>query len=204
MKKIIVITFSLFALLSCGIETDNEIIENKIVENIEKEISFSSLENNLNKLKSFELNSWELGFINSELLSIFNRKIEEKAFNTNDLSVCEQLDENVDNCKYNVTIKFNDIEKCNLLSADFFIIDCKNQITKNIAYDNLDETVCDDLLDDSEEKYIINSCINRVITLKASKGLDLNLCEQISNVNEQDFCREAVEMEKIENEVIID
>ena len=167
----------------------------------EKEVVtvFSDLENNLRKLKSLDLDSNELEFLNLELLNALKREMEEKAVKSNNLSICDELDNNVNICKYFAAVKSNDINNCDKLWDESSIINCKNEINEIIAYKNLDESICNDILDDTEKKYLINSCINKVITKKALKNWDGNVCKQISNIEEQNFCKESVEMEKLGN-----
>ena len=199
MKKIIVIMLSLLFLASCnnvGIENnESQATEAELKVHEYGEFEINELEKNLAKVKNIELESWELEFINLELVEIFNRQIEKKALNDNDLSICEQLEDNVDDCKYNVTVMSKDINNCDKLLEESYILNCKNDITVNIATEDLDESICNDIIDESGEKHIFNSCITRVIMSKASQNWDSNLCNKINNLADQSVCIEAVEME---------
>lgn len=235
MKKIIIITLSLFVLASCGeaktwtiksnnnsvkkteITTDKKVEKQEKTENIEtgkieeKKVGFEDIKNNLNKLEKIWIKQEDLRFINEELVSVYNRKIEENAIKNNDINICNKSDKNnVENCKKQVIIKSEKIESCDSLTDKYSKIDCKNTILKAQANTKLDESICDKLVFDepkkveTEEKsfYIdeknreINECKNNVLTQKAMKNLDSNICKKISNKNEISSCEEYVKMEK--------
>ena len=211
MKKIIILAFMVIILASCG---NTEIIEKiepiqekptqikidnieTIDKNIEKKITFSDLEYNLSKIKSIDLDEQKIMLINEELKNIFTSSIIEKAKKENDIKMCTQLNSNSQNfCEMEIIVNSKNVDNCNNLSNTWSIDSCKNDITMNLASKELNEKLCDNLIDKSEKKNRINSCKNEILFEKALKNLDIKFCDKISETSQKESCKNMLKMEK--------
>lgn len=220
MKKILIILLSVF-LASCGVNMDNsknteESIKNSVEKNEvstkkeevwntfsdEKKVSFEEVKNNLEKLKDLDNKRLEdLDFIINDF---YSRDILEKAKKSGDLNKCDKLDKDEnENCKKQVIIVLNDEKLCKNLINTNLVNSCKNTIFRNKAEKTLDEKICDNIIDNSEDKFEINSCKSRVLFDKAVKNLDYNICNKIKQKEEKQMCIDMVKTEK-ENKKILE
>lgn len=215
MKKIIIISLSLLILTSCGGEKQenikeaktnnstwiNKVQEKNIDNNIDEEEikTFSKVENSFKKLKNIEISEEDLQLLDETVNSIYNSNIINKATESNDTNLCSKLEENYkNNCVNNVILSSKDEKQCEILSKTGAINNCKNGIRQDIAYEKLDEKLCDEMIDESNDKSEINSCKNRILEEKAIKNLDIRLCDKINDESIKDICKDMVEMEKSE------
>lgn len=224
MKKIIIITLSLFVLASCNAEVEkktNNISEKKVlkeVKNVDTDIpeiwsniTFSDLKTNLDKLKKINLSGEDMDLLNSNIISIYNNKLQSQAIDENNISLCNKLDKNyVESCKKEIIIKSENIKNCDSLTEDFNKRSCKNSILKEQAISKLDEKICDTfisgkqntiewyetLVDTNENQFEINDCKNRVFEKQAIKNLDISICKKMPNKYEIWSCEELVKMQK--------
>ena len=228
MKKIIIIALSLFILVSCWeitenkvetnkkIEIKNEVIENnnpETFDNIDKKVSISDIKNNLTKLESINIDSIDLNMINTNIELLYNNKIELEALKINDIKICEKISDegSNDSCKKRFFIAKNDIKWCDLLKATDMQRICKNNIIEKEASKTFNEKLCEKMIFQKQENpdWIeilvlenwteeIQNCKNRVLIEKSIFKKNINICENISNKNEVNMCKELVKME-IEN-----
>lgn len=213
MKKIIVLILSLFILVSCttdievevpekinNIEKNNSWIieENQEIEETQKVNDFSSLEQNLELLKEINISEGDIITLNDIMYSVIVENITTEAIEKKDLNICSKLNGNFAiECKQTVIIKNSDIVTksnwCEQLSDTGAITSCNNKFYKIKALENLDENLCDKILDDSVEKLDINSCRNEIFIEKAIKKLDYVICNKITNFDVRQMCKELVE-----------
>jgi len=207
MKKILIITLPLFILLSC---TQNWVInkannsdswsleiEQNDLANFQETKTVSDIEKRLSKLKEIEVSNTDLKMLDYTINSIYISSIRNKAQEKNDINICSKLNGNDQySCKKSVLVKAWDIEKCSLLTDTWSINTCKNEIISNKAQINLDEKICENIIDESELKFEVNSCRIMALTNKAIKSLDSKMCNKISNELEKNMCIERVKIEK--------
>lgn len=214
MKKIIIIALTIFALTSCGqnwmnnnaetwisqVELDSiNIVQEKEKDwdIIEEKITVWKIEKSLFKLNGVDVSNDDLQMLDENINYIYNNSITNKALENNDITLCSKLEENNQySCKKSIIVKWWNIEKCYELTNTWSINSCKNEIFYKKADSDLDESICEKIIDESEEKFEINSCKNRILTEKARVSLDKNICKKIDNMNDRSMCLEIIQMEK--------
>lgn len=216
MKKIIILTLAIFILASCGQNSNNvvkktwekniQVVKQKdhIVEKNKKNIidnnsekTISDIKKSLEKLETVKVSGDDLQMINDNINSIYNSSIIKKALESNDIKICSKLDtNNKKNCEKKVIVKLWDVNKCSNLTWTWEINNCRNKIFEIQANNKMDETICDNIIDNSEEKFQINNCRYWILQEKAIKTLDVKMCNKISEEGIKQMCSEIVKNEK--------
>ena len=205
MKKLTVLSL-LFLLISCNnIETNNsddikEYVKSEVLE-IEKKDMFFELDNNIIEFKKHDIKDFELKDLNDMISSIIYSNISEKAIENNNLKDCDKLGNNfIDMCKEGVIINnlWESIDDgvCNILSNTWSINSCKNSINMNLANIMFDVKFCEKIIENLGEGYDINYCKSKVLSEKAVKELNSNICNEILEESEINMCKDEVKMKK--------
>ena len=186
-----------------------------------KEITFSEVKNNLEKIKN--ANPWDLEMINNEINNIYANSIKKEAEEKKDLSICDKLNDfEKQNCKrevaYKISLKNGDAQFCDKLENKNDSRECKNSVYRELAKQKLDESLCDKLdfwnsnnslskeekeFNKDEQLREINNCKNLVFEEKAAKNTDKTLCQKITDKSEKDMCLTRVNDEiQMKNEKV--
>ncbi len=193
-----VLLFSVFIFSSCNQNIPkNEINNNSIVE--KNEINNNSIVDiNIKKLKKYEISENDKAMLNNLINSILVRNVISDAIKNNNLKLCNELDNNfINECKEKVIISNSEenIESCKQLWNSWAILNCTNNFYKNIAYNKLNESFCKKIIDNSFEKFLVNSCLNDILIKRAVKNLDYNICNKILNTDVISVCKKLVKGE---------
>jgi len=88
-----------------------------------------------------------------------------QAKESKDISVCEGLELNAENCKYEVAVSIGledfDLSACEAVSDEYTIL-CNNEIVMAEAKSTLDVSACDKILSYDEEEFEVSFCQEEV------------------------------------------
>lgn len=167
----------------------------------QKTITYSDLKENLEKIKDIDLPPMEAEMLNYELKHIFTSNIKKESIDKNDIKICEKLNaDEIEWCKtefiYNKAMTSNNPSDCEAITDTWSINSCKNNIFLTQANKKSDISICDKIIDNSEEKFELNMCKNNILLEKARKDLDSNICNKITTDMEKQMCTDMIKMEK--------
>jgi len=160
-------------------------------------VKYKDVKKNLEKLEGLNVDGMELEMINSQLKNIYTSHVKNEVKEKNDINLCDKLDSGeLESCKTQFVISKWDSKECEILWNTWSVNKCKNTIITNQANSNLDEKVCDKLIDVTEEKSEINSCKDSIYLEKARKKSNIIFCTKITDEVSKNMCKDMVKIEK--------
>ncbi len=173
------------------IEKTPELIKKE--ETKKKRKIFPKLEKNIKKLKQTNISSEEVEQINQAVESAVVKAVSETATTTDNIEVCNALDENfIEGCKKEVILENAESDsECEQLSESGSVDSCKNTFHESQALEESNVALCDRILNPAW----ILACKNRVFLNIAKVSLDESVCEQLSETFEKQECKRQIKTE---------